>query len=316
MSNVKNIIIIKLHIIAVIINKNQNPKTQKLVQELTQKADSDTDKLMIIFNYFSNNFSYTLNPGFFGSNAVDELLFSTKKGFCAHYASAMAIMLRMAKIPSRVVAGYLGGTNNGDYIILHEYDAHAWVEAYVDNRWQRFDPTSLVAPERISSELTLTSQNYEGGSIFLPRGLNKLIKEAYEFATFNWSMWILNFSSSEQSNLFKGRILAFFGTLLAGIVFFGTALYFLLHYKAKIKIPKEKQYLNQIITMLTKRNYPIDEGETLENYSLRLKDSPYYEICNQAFMIYSSLRYTKCSIKEREKGLKLMKNYVLKLKNL
>ena len=39
-------------------------------------------------------------------------LFDEKRGYCEHFASAMAVMARSAGIPARVVTGYGGGSYN------------------------------------------------------------------------------------------------------------------------------------------------------------------------------------------------------------
>ena len=60
-------------------------------------------------------------------------------------------MMRAAGVPSRVVAGCLGGEPNpyGGYLIVRQSDAHAWVEVWLeDKEWTRIDPTAVVAPER------------------------------------------------------------------------------------------------------------------------------------------------------------------------
>ena len=66
-------------------------------------------------------------------NAVDEFLFSTRKGFCEHFASAFTVVMRAAGIPARVVTGYQGGEFNpyGGYLIVRQSDAHAWSEVWI-----------------------------------------------------------------------------------------------------------------------------------------------------------------------------------------
>ena len=88
-------------------------------------------------------FIYTLEPPRLADNAVDEFLFSTRKGFCEHYASAFTVVMRAAGIPARVVTGYQGGEFNpyGDYLIVRQSDAHAWSEVWIEGRgWRRVDP--------------------------------------------------------------------------------------------------------------------------------------------------------------------------------
>jgi hypothetical protein len=83
---------------------------------------------------------------------VDDFLFNTRLGFCGHYASAFAFLMRAAGLPARVVTGYLGGEWNpiGRYFIVRQSDAHAWTEVWLEGRgWARVDPTGVVAPERL-----------------------------------------------------------------------------------------------------------------------------------------------------------------------
>ena len=104
--------------------------------------------------YFrENEFFYTLKPPLLGENPIDEFLFGLKSGYCEHFASTFAYLMRAADIPARVVVGYLGGDINpyGDYLIVKQYHAHAWVEVFLHSRgWVRVDPTALVAPDRVS----------------------------------------------------------------------------------------------------------------------------------------------------------------------
>ena len=55
-------------------------------------------------------------------------LFETREGFCEHYASAFAVLMRAASVPARVVVGYQGGDFNsyGKYLLVRQSHAHAW----------------------------------------------------------------------------------------------------------------------------------------------------------------------------------------------
>ena len=81
-------------------------------------------------------------------DSVDGFLFDSRRGYCGHYASAFAVLMRAAGIPARVVTGYVGGTLNrfADYWIVRQSDAHAWDEVWIDGRgWLRVDPTAAIA---------------------------------------------------------------------------------------------------------------------------------------------------------------------------
>jgi hypothetical protein len=97
-----------------------------------------------------------LTPPLLAQDSVDGFLFDSKRGFCGHYASAFAALMRAVGIPARVVTGYQGGTFNrfAGYWILRQSDAHAWNEVWIDGRgWLRVDPTSAIAPERVERGL-------------------------------------------------------------------------------------------------------------------------------------------------------------------
>ena len=99
-----------------------------------------------------NGLEYTFQPDPTGLDSVDSVLFDTKLGFCGHFASAYATLMRAVGIPARVVTGYLGGEWNpvGGYLIVRQSDAHAWTEIWLEGSgWTRVDPTAVVEPDRL-----------------------------------------------------------------------------------------------------------------------------------------------------------------------
>lgn len=133
-----------------------NPRTLEFARELRAAHPDDRRFISAVLQWFRDEkFFYTLAPPLLEENPVDLFLFDSRRGFCEHYASAFVVMLRAAGIPARVVTGYQGGEINprGGYMIVRQSDAHAWGEAIVDGRWQRFDPTAAVAPSRIERGL-------------------------------------------------------------------------------------------------------------------------------------------------------------------
>jgi transglutaminase-like putative cysteine protease len=130
-----------------------NPRTVQLAQSMRSAHPDDADYVRAVLAMFTQQpFYYTLTPPKLADNSVDAFLFDTKRGFCEHYASAFAVLMRAAGIPARVVTGYQGGAFNrfADYWILRQSDAHAWDEIWIEGRgWQRIDPTSAIAPARV-----------------------------------------------------------------------------------------------------------------------------------------------------------------------
>lgn len=136
---------------------NSNPRATDYAQQLAGQTGEPEAFIGAVMQRFRQQpYFYTLRPPRMPSDSVDALLFDIKRGFCAHYASAMAFLLRSAGIPARIVVGYQGGSRGLDdqYLIVRQYDAHAWVEAWIDRQgWVRVDPTAAISPQRIESGL-------------------------------------------------------------------------------------------------------------------------------------------------------------------
>lgn len=137
-----------------------DPKAQKLAETLLNQSQHQPNQYIrsVLAWYRKNGFVYTLTPGTLGGNRIDQFLFSSRKGFCEHYASSFVMLMRYAGIPARVVTGYQGGQlapDNQSWEV-RQLDAHAWSEVYLNGKWQRIDPTAMIAPQRIDTGM----QNY------------------------------------------------------------------------------------------------------------------------------------------------------------
>jgi len=135
-----------------------NPRTLALAESLRREHPDQRGFVTSVLEMIHReNFFYTLAPPPLESkDPIDEFLFDTKRGFCGHYASAFAVLMRAAGVPARIVTGYYGGTFNryADYWILRQSDAHAWVEIWIEGQgWQRIDPTSAIDPRRVDRSL-------------------------------------------------------------------------------------------------------------------------------------------------------------------
>ncbi|QFU92297.1 DUF3488 and transglutaminase-like domain-containing protein [Amycolatopsis sp. YIM 10] len=119
-----------------------------LTKQLVQGATNDFDRATAVWNYFNsrNGFTYdTRTAAAADSDALADFLLNGKRGYCQQYASAMAVMLRTLKIPSRVAIGFTPGYTTADYRSITSQDVHAWVEVYFGELgWVTFDPTPLA----------------------------------------------------------------------------------------------------------------------------------------------------------------------------
>ena len=135
---------------------------------------------------------------------VDEFLFASRRGFCEHYASSFALLMRTAGIPARVVTGYQGGEFNdvGNYLIVRQSDAHAWTEVWIKGRgWIRVDPTAAVSPDRIESGLDDALDDEV--SSFRIRNRNPIFGNLmfnWDNLQHGWNDWVLDYDDQKQRN--------------------------------------------------------------------------------------------------------------------
>ncbi len=95
-------------------------------------------------------------------------LLSAEKGYCVHFASAAAVLLRAAGVPARYVSGYVINAREGEAVTVTENRAHAWVEYFVSGKgWQVLDPTPSswygeeIPPDTQPTETAAPSESTE-----------------------------------------------------------------------------------------------------------------------------------------------------------
>ncbi len=118
----------------------------RLAEEIVPEDGGPLERARAIEDYLERECRYSLDVASLppGREAVDFFLFDSKQGYCEHFATAYAVLCRLAGIPSRVVTGYSTGDYN-PFTGLYEVsldDAHAWVEIYLAGvGWVARDPT-------------------------------------------------------------------------------------------------------------------------------------------------------------------------------
>lgn len=183
----------------------RNPQTRALIERWKSETLTTDALIRRILTHFNEQpFRYRLNAPTLGRDAVDEFLFDTRVGYCEHYASAFAVMMRMAGVPSRVVTGYQGGWFSaiGDYLLVRQSDAHAWVELWLEGRgWVRFDPTAAVSPARVEQgSLDALSDPRH----LLDFGWLRNMRNSVDLLNQRWNRWVIEFSAQRQARLFQG----------------------------------------------------------------------------------------------------------------
>ncbi|MEX5637353.1 transglutaminaseTgpA domain-containing protein [Parafrankia sp. FMc2] len=116
-----------------------------LLAEITEGVDSDYDKVVEIQNFLRGPaFTYDLSGApTVREGALADFLFTSRRGYCEQFASAMAVLVRLLGLPSRVAIGFTHGMlqNDGTWLITNK-QAHAWPEVWFPTLgWIPFEPT-------------------------------------------------------------------------------------------------------------------------------------------------------------------------------
>jgi len=189
-----------------------NPRTRAFARELRARAESERDYVRRVLGWFREQpFYYTLSPPALGRDAADEFLFSSRRGFCEHYATSFATLMRAAGIPARLVAGYQGGELNpleteDPYYIVRQSDAHAWAEVWIEgDGWVRVDPTAAVAPQRIESGLydALDSTEFGVADRFWRADFVETMRFYWDLTNARWDEWVLGYGPSTQEDFLR-----------------------------------------------------------------------------------------------------------------
>ena len=168
----------------------QLPALDVRIPALTHRiVGSSTDPAIqarLIENHLRTEYGYTLElPTSEPDDPLAFFLFHRRKGHCEYFASAMAVMLRVEGIPSRVVTGFQSGIYNpiSKSILIRTSDAHSWVEAWLPGRgWITFDPTPPDPnPQRVSA-WTRLGFYVDAAGVF-------------------WGDWVLNYNLDRQLQL-------------------------------------------------------------------------------------------------------------------
>ncbi|MCM1990403.1 transglutaminase-like domain-containing protein [Oceanirhabdus seepicola] len=177
MTQINNIIILEEYAKYLEVPSNITDRVYNLTYEVIEDATSPYEKINKIRAYLKNNYPYTLDVSEIpeGAEFVDYFLFEEKKGYCTYYATAMAIMGRIAGIPTRYCEGFkvdqtnslYGNVNDrsdGGYFVKTD-NAHAWIEVLVDPEddvWIVVEATaSEDSEDEDTEEITNENEEYE-----------------------------------------------------------------------------------------------------------------------------------------------------------
>ncbi len=126
--------------------KKISKRLRKLSLELTKGITNPLKKATVLRDYLRKNYKYKQFSSRVPEDreAVDYFVFDLKEGHCEYFASTLAVMARINKMPSRVATGFSPGNFNAltHYFEVREYHAHAWTQIFINGiGWLTFDAT-------------------------------------------------------------------------------------------------------------------------------------------------------------------------------
>lgn len=158
-------------------------RVKELASSITASSEGAYQKARAIEDYLKKNYSYTLSPNRDMSlPPVEDFLFKDKAGYCDHFSTAMALLLREAGVPARLVTGYVTSEWNdlGRFYTVRQRNAHSWVEVYFPSHgWVSFDPTPSAM--QVEENITVTA-----------------ISRYIAYIRLKWDRYIINFTFQDQ----------------------------------------------------------------------------------------------------------------------
>ena len=122
----------------------EHPTMIEIAEQVFAGCQTPQEKVNAVQRHFA---TYRYSTDVAVPTTIDPVLYFLRDKPAAHcefFASATAVLLRMAGVPCRYVTGYAGAEFNavGNYWVVRQRDAHAWVEAYLpDEGWVIVDTT-------------------------------------------------------------------------------------------------------------------------------------------------------------------------------
>ncbi|PKG41001.1 transglutaminase family protein [Psychromonas sp. Urea-02u-13] len=300
-----------------------NDRTDAWIAENLSNGLSKESILAQLLNGFSESFRYTLEPPRLGEKQIDDFLFNSQAGFCVHFASSYLYVARRLGFPARMVTGYLGGEWQASegFFTIRQYDAHAWVEIWRENRWQRVDPTAYVAPERVESGLqaALTDGNefladeYFSLQKWQSVELINLLRGRLAQMDYLWARYVVNFDNQSQVKLMQRWLskipwlkLAYAVMLVMAIIFAALLLIIFKPWQVNKITIEDKIYL-QLQGHFNKQGMKREAGQSVSEYCLLLSKTFLLSdsLCQSFALKYNAIKYqTRQTKGQRKKQIK------------
>ncbi|MDX2021891.1 MAG: DUF3488 and transglutaminase-like domain-containing protein [Deltaproteobacteria bacterium] len=158
-----------------------------LVRRITADHKTPAARAQAVMTWLHRSKTYSLDlkrdPSV--KDPLEDFLMVQSSGHCEYFATAAAIMLRIADVPTRYVNGFLGGEWNdlSNLVTVRDNRAHSWTEVYFSGfGWTRMDATPAISrPSRMSR-----------------------LKQVADSIELWWGQWVIEYDASRQLDLARG----------------------------------------------------------------------------------------------------------------
>ena len=266
---------------------------KRLVSELELNTKTDEEIVQIVESFFRDNFYYSLvnNQRYTRGKYLSKFLFKNRKGHCEYFATATALLLRAAGIPTRYAVGYSiqeYSPLEKQYIARARH-AHSWVLYNINQRWHTLDTTPAIwAP--------LEAED------------SSLITPLIDF----WSWLKYRFSDGNAEEVGEDSSTMLLWLLIPMFAFLGWRIYFnkRINKKNIRQNSKTSKFLRMgldsgfyaVIRELEKQGDIRRRGETLSAWINRIRFKQHNDKLMRAMALHNRYRFDPGSKKESDKS--------------
>ena len=177
------------------------------IAQLSLEQASAFERSKALENHFrrSGIYTYSLDVNQNRNRRLDpieDFVSNHHTGHCEYFAGALTLMLRSQGIPARMVVGYKGGEFNtvGNYYIVRQLHAHAWVEAFLTNDEVPEDERDMPEPLVHGCWLRLdpTPDVIEGTADGERFAVITTVREFIDYCQVLWDDYVLGLNSTRQ----------------------------------------------------------------------------------------------------------------------
>lgn len=149
-----------------------------LASEITKDTKSVFDAANRIADYVRSSADYDTETPKPPKDVTDFARWFLQRdtGYCVHFATTAAVLLRASGIPARYVSGFLVQTKKGETVTACADDAHAWVEYWLPGfGWRVLEATPAREPVPVTTSPASSEESAETAPALSGKTLAALI---------------------------------------------------------------------------------------------------------------------------------------------